>query len=210
MITKIHWTQEEREYLQENYATTPITEIKNSLTRRTYSMIRHQAAQLGIKRKIRSRDKKNYWPETRHKKLNSFYLGYMAASIDCEGTISLTKGQKESYFCIQPRVAIGNTCKALIDNYNIRLRGATNNYKGTKTNGKSNYKPKYTFAFQRVRDVLWLLQQIEPYLIVKRKQAKLVIEFCETRLVSKYGRGLSNREVEIYKEIQILNRKGVN
>ena len=60
---------------------------------------------------------------------------------------------------------------------------------------------------KRVRRVLEVLL---PYLYIKRRQAVLVLEYCDSRLGRPYGEAVNERDLEIREQVCALNTKGKN
>jgi hypothetical protein len=54
------------------------------------------------------------------------------------------------------------------------------------------------------------LSRIKDKLILKKRQAELVLEFCQSRINGAVDRGLgySDRELELYEELRKLNKRG--
>jgi len=137
---------------------------------------------------------------------------YLAGLLDGEGmiTISVRKGGKTIKGKIYERVGLTpiisftNSCKNLIDWLTSVLRGST--LKSPYEKG-DKWKVVYTLQIARLLDVKLFLEQTLPFLKVKRRQAELVLEFCDLRLKSKW-REYPERLFEIAKEVRRLNKKG--
>ena len=74
-----------------------------------------------------------------------------------------------------------------------------------------NRKPVAHFRIRGL-GVLALLEVLEPYMFAKRDQTRLVSEFCESRLKNMLESGkatpYTERELEIIREVQALNKRG--
>jgi len=104
---------------------------------------------------------------------------------------------------LTPLISITNTFKLLVDWLHPRLGGCT--LKSPRTKG-DKWKTVYTVQVARLLDVKALIEQILPYLIVKWRQAELLLEFCNRRLQDKWME-YNPRLFEIAKEIRRLNKK---
>jgi hypothetical protein len=72
------------------------------------------------------------------------------------------------------------------------------------------YKDTYASNTTGTCNVLELLKTLTPYLIVKRRQARVLIAYFESRLsyfLGKYGR-FNGGGLRLYTELKRLNQKG--
>lgn len=139
-------------------------------------------------------------------------LAYLAGIIDGEGVISIhahtkrhqTPSRKgEPYRILQPVVQVYNTNMTLIDWLHSRI--------GFKFNGRDRRKARtsYQVVVTGYRNHA-VLTPLLPYLIAKRPQAELVLEYIQIRAQrsdSEYNPDYGNREVEIWQTLQELNWK---
>ena len=60
------------------------------------------------------------------------------------------------------------------------------------------------------KNISLLLKKLIPYLIVKRKQAETMLEYCKSRLSHYRGksRRYSKKEIQLYKRLIKLNKRG--
>ena len=93
---------------------------------------------------------------------------------------------------------------------------------GKKEFNNPKWKTAYYIVMQRYHDILLLLEYLLPFLIAKRKQAELVIEYCKTRIYpdhlvhlqegrtwrGRFGPSYDGSEIWFYEQVRILNRKG--
>lgn len=140
---------------------------------------------------------------------------YTACAIDTEGSISLLKRKRKYgkmikyHMHIYPRIKIGNTNLEWI-NYLREFLGIGN----ITTNGvkfqEHNWKKAYIIVIGGWQDIHDLLEQIIPYLIIKRKQAELLYEASKLHLpnLGRSSKLYSKRIFEIQEEITKLNKKG--
>jgi nitrogen regulatory protein PII len=149
----------------------------------------------------------------------SFEIGYLAALIDGEGTLTIAKNifhyeseyRKRGYTTYRPMLAIANTSQELLEVARDMI-GAGKVYPPAGKKRKASHKGTYRYILYTYEYLLPLLIEIKDYLIVKKRQCELLIEFIESRLQKGnkgVGVGYSEREIEIYEEVKRLNRKGL-
>ena len=197
-----YWTEDEVKFLQKNYETMTKAEIASALGRTEES----------VKKKMFAlRHRKGFWKHV-NLMLTEVQIGYLAATIDGEGSVSINKGKgcvsvvEGSQHRLAPRITIGNTDFAFIQKIQRMVPGCLE--RGSRKNPK--HKICYYFIINGISRVYPVLKAIRNELVVKRKQADLVIEFCESRLKRKEASSpYTKRELEIYYEIKKLNRRGI-
>lgn len=133
-------------------------------------------------------------------------LAYFAGIVDGEGNIrirhsyNVRNGQKW-----QVVMGVSNTNKKLIDWIVSNFGGRV--YSRTR---KANWKKSYEWELS-CRKASAVLQLIEPYLLLKKEQARLCIDL-QNRLIVGKGK-LSEEELKLRKDvldvIKNLNQKGV-
>jgi len=150
-------------------------------------------------------------------KFSQIELGYITGLIDGEGSISLTwdykKDNKKRKVFLCPRITIQMTHKETIDKVHKLLMRSNFIHSLYEVSNRSKYYKKhykniYRIQMYRAEEIFSLLKIIKPILITKKKQAKLLIEFCESRFKRKYL-AYTDREWAIYKEMRGLNKRGV-
>jgi len=120
-------------------------------------------------------------------------ISYMAGILDGEGWISLEKSKGR----LTPLIGVSNNSLILLTYLKERLGGQIYHRQDGTFNLKIVSIPQ-TYA---------VLKLLEPYLIVKRGQAQLVIQWCESRrgTTSKY----TAKELEIRDKVkEITSRRG--
>lgn len=130
--------------------------------------------------------------------LTEWLLGYIAGFVDGEGSIGLKKIGVEGYYGAHVKVV--NTNRNILD----ALMDVTCIGKVSLC-GKATEKHKssYIWRVHSVVDIYCLLLSIEPYLYIKKPQAKLAIDFCTSRIF----KGWFDDE-KCFTELKRLNRKG--
>ena len=164
---------------------------------------------------------------THVKTLTEFELGFIIGLIDGEGTITINDKirkqrfvwknkpkNKKDYRQLIPHVSVCNTNLEIIEKVKetINCGYITVN----KARPEHNQKEHYRFHLENLSDIEQLLNQISEKLIVKRKQAKILLEFCRLRLdkmalhpnridLARYG----DEEKLMVEEIRKLNKRGL-
>lgn len=146
------------------------------------------------------------------KLLDESEAAYIAGFLDADGSIHLqikkrnAKGKHNYHF--HPVINFANNRVAVLDWIQEKCGGFGVNKKKYKNHPKDR---SYTLTFSSAV-IRWLLPQIEPYLILKREQARLMIEY--TRMTREVRGGhvksdlwLKNmrKYLEIYTKIRCLN-----
>lgn len=168
------WTEEEIEILKKVYPTRYTEEIMKALPNHTWSSIETQAMDLKIHRKLDRR-----FGSIKPVKLSEGDLGYIAAMIDGEGSICITKCKKG----LVSTLSISNNDRDMLS-WIQSVLGRGHIYKHTK-------RGNLCFQIARNSDQIALLEVLMPYLKVKRRQAELALKFLRARRKS--------RRVPVYK-----------
>jgi len=198
------WTQQECEVLRESWANNSRPKLLALLPLKDWSSIRHKAFELGLAKKAFAK----YWRT--YDKVQSIVLsdaekGYLAGIIDGEGTLRVMRALKLWY---APFIQITNTNKAIMDWLQKLLgeKGIGHTYH-EKYSKKPNHRPKHVYNIASVQGVKQILDQIAHLLVIKKEQAKLLLEFIEMK-ENKADYGVLSREREIFEELKRLNARG--
>jgi hypothetical protein len=108
---------------------------------------------------------------------------YVACAIDTEGSLIMTWGKnKTSANGIRPilRIDVNNTNLAFVQVVQNMVHAGTIN-KGPSGVGFRKMTC-YVLSIRRMADVLVVLKQVQPYLVIKRPRADEMIEWLEERL----------------------------
>ena len=144
-------------------------------------------------------------------KIKNVSLAYAAGGIDADGSISICKVNLKHKDYVSPRfvleITYTNTCESIVDFYQNTFGGSWKN-KQTRdrrdnnalmSNGRIIQGNQLVYAW-KITSIKGLnfLEEIEPYLIGKRKQAQIAIKFQKNILNRKMikvkaGNGLSHR-----------------
>ncbi len=123
-------------------------------------------------------------------------LAYIAALVDGEGYICIRIAGTGDY---QVLMAISNCCP-------IPLTAVQRLFGGSLTlrNRKGNRRPIWQYqTVSRKAEVL--IKAIQPYLQIKGQQARIALEFLQT----KFSTNPEQRQ-RLREEIQVLNKRGVD
>ena len=129
-------------------------------------------------------------------KLEKWELAYIAGIIDGEGCISIAKSHSTMHLTPFVEVSMTNIeCIRLLwtmtgmGKFDIRKRPAPR-------------KTVYRWPVYKKLDIYLLLRAIHPYLVVKKEQAEVMLEFVARRLQDTPSDG---RDIQLKEEIQKLN-----
>lgn len=148
------------------------------------------------------------------KQLLNLEKAYIAGIIDGEGTISINRSFRRKYniFKYACYIEVTNTNKDLL----IYLEKVTQIGR-IELGRKGNEKHKNAHVWRlNKNEIKGFLIQIQPYLIIKRKQCKLMLEWLNGNASKRYA-GANRLPIEIevereliWEEMKELNRKGPN
>jgi hypothetical protein len=149
--------------------------------------------------------------ETHVKELSEAEKGYLAGLIDGEGTISIGKKNNKTGrlgFTLTPSVSIANTNEGVIRYCQSLIGGRV--YKGRRR--KPNHRTKFTLRVHRHTEIMKILEQVYPYLRIKKKNAELLMKYCESRIkkrryISSVTVPYDEDELRIHQEIRKLNER---
>jgi len=137
--------------------------------------------------------------------MNKEEKAYIAGFIDGEGCITFIKHMKRDDISWEPKLEITNTDKNVLEWIAEKIPESSLYYQEEDRN--EIWKTRHYLRINKRKDLLSILKNVEPYLIVKSEQAKLMIEFLENR---KPHKSYTEREIEIAENVRTLNRKGYN
>jgi len=143
---------------------------------------------------------------------------YLAGLYDGEGYIGIIKitdrrikkWTKLGYY-FRPTLKLGLTEPSILKKIKEKYGGCFSSFLPT---GTEIGKKCYTLTLNCQGKIIKELEDILPYLKVKKKQAELLLEYC----ISRYEKvqkdpahkkcSFSKKEIEIYEKLRKLNRKG--
>jgi len=88
---------------------------------------------------------------------------------------------------------------------------SVNKISGDRKNPNNNCSNKSSLEFRGMTRVIPIAKKLLPYLIVKERQAKLIIKLEETQVeITNVNRESINKaRTDIYKQLKILNQRGL-
>ena len=124
---------------------------------------------------------------------------YLAGIIDGEGCISIGAGKKETCINYNALLLVQNTSKELIDWIQEHFGGQV--YLSKKATEKT--KTAWMWRFTKKKDIELILLAVLPYLVVKREQAKILLNFVRMERTE-------NSELRrlAYEKLRALNSRG--
>ncbi len=150
---------------------------------------------------------------------------YMAGLWDGEGTFSITRskaGRYGNYVQLRAQVMMTNTDLRLIyaaKKY-VQSLGCRFHIRPVPIK-KKNRKPQYEIKITKMVDRIIFAKSLIPFLIGKKSQAELLVEFLESRLSKislkrdfrgryKGREGFSFQEKQIYEAVKSMNKRGIS
>jgi len=109
--------------------------------------------------------------------LPGWKLAYIAGIVDGEGSIGIGKGKN---MCLKPEVYVGMTDPACI---NALYNNTEVGNMGSCSREKLLHKRIYTWRVKGKLEIYVLLKALRPYLITKKKQVDVLMEFIERRML---------------------------
>lgn len=136
---------------------------------------------------------------------------WLACAVDGEGTITIVKKtSKESKlgYRFQAQISMGNTSIAFVNRFLELIDGQAT---VTVPKGRNKRHKPIFYLVVRSRAMKPLLERILPHLVIKQRQAELVIKYRTMLEDSAIWQNRENHEVfeEFYLECRDLNKRGL-
>lgn len=128
-------------------------------------------------------------------------LAYVAGIIDGEGTITLSRRRKNEL--PSPYICVSSTNREVLEWLKTRLGGTI----CSKKRYRENHKQSYIWYIRLATKCLTLLNEIEPFLIIKKQQALLLLnnyKNCTPRN-GKYSKEVLAEKLRLVDGIRKLN-----
>jgi len=150
-----------------------------------------------------------YLPEPVERKLPQLepgYRGYVAGVLDCDGAIWISCEKTKSRPRYMLRTAVSNTRKGLPDFFVEHFGGTCRSYEKRSDKWKNEYR--WAAASLPAAEVISLAL---PYLVIKRRQAILALEFASTIVPGQHRLPESWHEMRerLYHQMLELNKRGL-
>jgi len=144
--------------------------------------------------------------------LSDAQIGYIAAFLDGEGGIQITRTtrkDREYTIALHPCVYFTNTNDEVI--HTIRKWISAGCIVKAKDK-RDNHKPSFILHVTGTKNIIELLTLLRPYMIIKTKQADTMLSFCKSRASHNMGkeRRYTEEELALYTTLKRLNKRGVN
>lgn len=132
---------------------------------------------------------------------------WVACALDGEGSIGIHRQWAIDRLNHRYRavISVSNTCREFLDFLASLVNGMIHRKNIPK---KPHHKECFSVVI-KARAIPNLLEQILPYLIIKRKQADLVLEYCRAVAASPvHNRAVQQEFERLYQECKALNKRG--
>jgi hypothetical protein len=198
------WTPDELQQLKASYHHAPLArDLLPLFPTRTINQIRCKARHIGLFRVA-------VIPPQTPLDIRPTAAAYIAGFLDGEGTITIgrsmnTRRVKGMQFF--PRAFFYNSDRPVLEWIQTTISEIPSALRVRNENKKRNPNGKDVLELKvaSMKHIMRLLITIRPYLIIKARQADLVLEFCNTRILySEY----TPRDFEIVDALRALNRRG--
>lgn len=142
-------------------------------------------------------------------------LAWLAGFIDGEGSIGISKewnyGRPTLKCNYRPSLSITNSNRESLERaQEIVGNGAIITHK-KRNRENPRYKPSYHYTLRNPRLLVDILLELTPFLVIKKIQAILVADFCDSRNGNP-GRGryksYMTTELETHRLLSVLNKRG--
>lgn len=138
---------------------------------------------------------------------------WLAGFIDGEGSIGVsrrTDRRRHGQVGYRPAIQLANTNRSSLEWARAIMCVPTASI-ATLAPQTARHAAQYHMNVRNPRIVALTLARVLPFLTIKQQQARLVLEFCRSRLAVR-GRGryakFTSREANIYQTLKTLNRRG--
>ena len=208
-----YWTEEEEKRLTELYAGSSMAKLLEAFPGRSRHSVLRKAQKLRIKKAV------PIWAGQTPEEpltLGGFDLGFVVGMLEGEGCI----GAYRRNTCVNIKVFWVNTKWELLWELQKLLNGWGVIYDHNIPSG--NRVQSYTLLITRYGQVREILKVVEPFLIGKKKQAQLALEYLDSRmdkpkspihvsgkLIGSKVWGMTERDVQIVDEMHRLNHRGL-
>jgi len=113
--------------------------------------------------------------------MNKEKYGWLAGIIDGEGTITITKQNRQTWFSYRPEIHITNTNQLILKQSCKLLKEITGKTVKIFITDKKRKNYVYRVRLQDIESCKKLLIFLGPFLVGKKKQGKLLLEFLQNK-----------------------------
>lgn len=186
------WDDSEISLVKEYYGIIKRDELLKKLPNRTWESIKHRAREMHIS--YRNRPRKLFLSPTE--------CAYIAGIVDGEGCINFNAFDNAPV----PQLQIANTDERLITY--LREKLATLNVYYWKKPQTETQKIVYHMCVANCASIQALLEQIVPYMVIKKERAELMMQFTSSRVGVSVKDPYTVNPRPIISKIKQLNKRG--
>jgi len=140
--------------------------------------------------------------------LSKAQRGYIAAFLDGEGGIQITRSLRKGRFyrlSLHPVVYFTNTNLQVIQTIRNWLKAGSI----VVSRQRKGYRDLHVLHITGIRNISRLLKSLSPFLIVKKERSNLMLAFCASRLSPRgpEGRRYSEEELRLYRALRKANSR---
>ena len=119
---------------------------------------------------------------------------YIAGLIDGEGSIFINIVKQHYHF--RPQLSIMMTDKKTIEYLISKIK-----FCRYSEADRGIWKRQYGLIINRMSDIITILELVFPYLVTKKEQAKIMLEFCSY----KHNKNTADKDISLMLKIKELN-----
>lgn len=129
-------------------------------------------------------------------------LGWLAGILDGEGSLAISINS--THRSIYPVITVTSVGREIIDKCEVIAikMGAEYTVKHEIPHKGRELTPHSLFRIATARRLKYFLPIIQPYLTVKKPHARIILEFCDSRLSLPYGYPYTEKELQLFYEIR--------
>lgn len=191
------WTEWEIALLKAQWDTHVKEELLALFPGRPWNSLLRAAERMGLKH----RSLMVSYRATKPILLTTTEAAYIAGIVDGEGWIGMCITKRTKGFGLDPFLGITNTNLPLMEFLSTKF--------GTPIKGRTltlGTKSKQLVRLGNAHKIADILRQIMPFMIVKRRQAELILGHCERRLNLPYRAPYGEEDLRVYQELKAMNQ----
>lgn len=144
-------------------------------------------------------------------------LSWLGGILDGEGTISFASKfsptSRQTNYHFRPQITVTNSDPRMIEEIVSILKEVNCAYyiksAGNPNKRKANWKEYTEVHFEGMKRLHKFLPVIIPYLVSKRRQAELLLQYIESRFAGEHKAPVSDEQAAIVLQVKQLNHRGV-
>ena len=143
-------------------------------------------------------------------------LSWLGGILDGEGTISFASKysptSRQIQYHFRPQITVTNSDPKMIEEITKILKDVDCAYyiksAGNPNKRKANWKVYTQIHFEGMRRLHKFLPIITPYLITKRRQAELILQYIESRFSGGHKDPITDDQLNLVLQVRQLNHRG--